>query len=51
MSKFLPTSGLEWTDPKVINLNKYSSNSSKGRVSKSILSILKSYENHTMVIH
>ena len=30
MSKFLPTSGLKWTDPKEFDLNKYTSNSSKG---------------------
>ena len=26
MSKFLPTDGLKWIDPKVFNLNKYTSN-------------------------
>ena len=30
MSKFLPTSGLEWVDSKEFDLNKYTSNSSKG---------------------
>ena len=30
MSKFLPTSGFKWIDPKECNLNKYTSNSSKG---------------------
>ena len=29
MSKFLPTSGFKWTDPKELDLNKYISNSSK----------------------
>ena len=29
MSKFLPTSGFKWIDPKKFNLNKYTSNSSK----------------------
>ena len=29
MSKFLPTSGFKWTDPKKFNLNKYTSNRSK----------------------
>ena len=29
MSKFLPTSGFKWIDPKEFNLNKYTSNSSK----------------------
>ena len=32
MSKFLPTSGFKWTDPKELDLNKYTSNSSKGCV-------------------
>ena len=31
MSKFLPTRGLKWIDPKEFDLNKYTSNSSKGR--------------------
>ena len=30
MSKFLPTSGFKWIDPKEFDLNKYSSSSSKG---------------------
>ena len=30
MSKFLPTSGFKWIDPKKFDLNKYTSNSSKG---------------------
>ena len=30
MSKFLPTSGFKWIDPKEFDLNKYTSNSSKG---------------------
>ena len=30
MSKFLPTSGFKWIDPKEFNLNKYYCNSSKG---------------------
>ena len=29
MSKFLPTSGFKWTDPKEFDLNQYNSNSSK----------------------
>ena len=29
MSKFLPTSGFKWIDPKEFDLNKYTSNSSK----------------------
>ena len=32
MSNFLPTSGFKWIDPKEIDLNKYTSNSSKGCV-------------------
>ena len=32
MSKFLPTSGFKWVDPKRFELNKYSSNSSEGCV-------------------
>ena len=34
MSKFLPTSGLKWIDPKEFDLNEYTSNSSKGCVLK-----------------
>ena len=30
MSKFLPTSGLKWEDSNEFDLNKYTSNSSKG---------------------
>ena len=30
MSKFFPTSGFNWIDPKELELNKYTSNSSKG---------------------
>ena len=30
MSKFLPTSGFKWIDPKEFHLNKYTNNSSKG---------------------
>ena len=32
MFKFLPTSGFKWIDPKEFDLNKYTSNSSKGCV-------------------
>ena len=32
MFKLLPTSGFKWLDPKKFNLNKYTSNSSKGYV-------------------
>ena len=30
MTKFLPTGAFKWIDPKEFDLNKYSSNSSKG---------------------
>ena len=30
MSKFFPTSGFKWIDPKEFDLNKYTNNSSKG---------------------
>ena len=32
ISKFLPTSGFKWIDPKEFEINKYTSNSSKGCV-------------------
>ena len=32
MSKFLSTSGFKWIDPKELELNKYTSNSSNGCV-------------------
>ena len=32
MSKFLPTSGFKWTDPKGFDLNNYTNSSSKGCV-------------------
>ena len=32
MSKFLPTGGFKWIDPKEFDLNKYISNSLKGCV-------------------
>ena len=32
ISKFLLTSGFKWIDPKELDLNKYTSNSSKGCV-------------------
>ena len=32
LQKFLPTSGFKWIDPKEFDLNKYTSNSSKGCV-------------------
>ena len=41
MSKFLPTSGFKWRDPKEFDLNKYTNNSSKRCVLKLILNIQK----------
>ena len=32
MSKFLPTSAFKWIDPQEFDLNKYTTNSSKGSV-------------------
>ena len=32
MSKFFPTIGFKWIDPKEFDLNRYTSNSSKGCV-------------------
>ena len=34
MSKFLPTTGFKWIDPKKFDLNKYTSNCSKGCVAE-----------------
>ena len=34
MSKFFPTSGFKWIDPKEFDLNKYTTNSSKGCILK-----------------
>ena len=34
MSKFLRASGFKWIDPKELDLNKYTSNSSKGCIDK-----------------
>ena len=36
MSKFLPASGIKWIDHKEFDLNKYTSNSSKGCVQKEV---------------
>ena len=51
MSKFLPTSGFKWIDPKEFYLNKYTSNSSKGCALEDNLEYPKSYKNYTMIIH
>ena len=50
MSKFFPTSGFKWIDPKELDLNKYTTNSSKGCFLELIFNILKSYENSAMII-
>ena len=50
MSKFLPTRGFKWTDPKEFDLNKYSSNNSKRCVLEVDLEYLKNYENYTIII-
>ena len=49
MSKFLPTSGFKWVDTKEFDLNKYTSNSSKGCVLKVDLEYAKGYDNYTMI--
>ena len=41
MSKFLPTSGFKWIDRKEFELNKYTSNSSKGSVPENDIEYLK----------
>ena len=51
MSKFLSTSGFKWIDTKEFDLNKYSSNSSKGCVLEIDLEYPKEFENYTMIIH
>ena len=50
MSKFLPTSGFKWIDPKELDLNKYTSNSLKGCVLKVNLDYPKDLRNYTMII-
>ena len=50
MSKFFPTSGFKWIYSKEMDLNKYTSNSSKECLLQLIFNILKSYENNTMII-
>ena len=50
ISKFLPTSGFKLADPEKFELNKYTSNSSKGCILEVILTILKSYKNDIMII-
>ena len=50
MSKFLPTSGFKWINPKEFDLNKYTSNSSEGCVLEVDLEYTKQFENYTMII-
>ena len=49
MSKFLPISGFKWIDLKEFDLNKYTSNSSKGCVFEVDLEYPKNYTNYTMI--
>ena len=50
MSKFLPTSGLKWIDPKEFDLNEYTSKVQKDVFLKLILDIQKNYRNYTLII-
>ena len=50
MSKFLPTSGFKWLNPKEFDWNKYTRNSSKGCVLEVDLEYTKQFENYTMII-
>ena len=52
MSKFLPTSGFKLIDPKEFNLNKYTSNSSKGCAAEVDLEYQNflNYTNYTIII-
>ena len=50
MSKFLPTSGFKWINPKEFDLNKYTSNSSEGCVLEVDLEYTKQFENYRMII-
>ena len=49
MSKFLPISGFKWIDLKEFDLNKYTSNSSKGCVFEVDLEYPKNFTNYTMI--
>ena len=49
MSKFLPTSGFKWIEPKKFDLNKYTI-VQKDLFLKLILNIQKNCENYTMII-
>ena len=50
MSKFLPTSGFKWLNPKEFDWNKYTRNRSKGCVLEVDLEYTKQFENYTMII-
>ena len=50
-SKFLPTSGFKWLDAKEFDVNKYTSNSSKGCVLEVDLEYPKEFQNYTMINH
>ena len=43
MSKFPPTSGFKWIDPKEFDLNKYTSHNSKGYVFEDYLEYPKEF--------
>ena len=50
MSKFLPRCGFKWIDPKDFDLNKHTSNSSKGSALKVDLQYTKKYANYIIII-
>ena len=51
MCKFLPSSGFIWIDPKEFDLNKYSSNSSKGCILEANLEYPKESRELHKIIH
>ena len=51
MSKFLPTSSFKWIDPIEYDLNKCTSNSSKGCVLEVNLEYQKNYNIYAMIVH
>ena len=51
MSKFLPTSSFKWIDPIKFDLNKCTSNSSKGCVLEVNLEYQKNYNIYAMIVH
>ena len=50
ISKFVPTSGFKWTDPKEFGFNKYTSNSLKGCVVEVHVEYPKELTNYIMTI-